>query len=276
MAHPFFSIIIPTYNSEQTIASCLESILVQIFTDYEILVIDGQSTDQTTLVLQAFQNKCPRLHWISEKDSGIYEAMNKGISMAKGQWLYFLGSDDVFFSNSVLQTIFSYTKIRNNGFIYGNVLINGQAGWAESDAIYDGSFDVLKMLYKNICHQSIFYHYTLFQRYGYYNTRYSICADYDLNLRIAASLELKYIDIIIAVFKGGNSSFIQRDLYFEQEKNKNIVQYFHFRLFEKAFRRQQYFLKQAMKDAYSKKFYYYSFIALSAYIYHSFMRLLWD
>src|SRR5688572_23331397 len=103
MDSPMFSIIIPTLNSEAHIRRSLESVLHQSFPNFEILIVDGLSVDQTLSIVQ--QENDARITTYSEKDHGIYDAMNKGITLAKGKWLYFLGSDDVLYDNNVFQDV---------------------------------------------------------------------------------------------------------------------------------------------------------------------------
>jgi glycosyltransferase involved in cell wall biosynthesis len=119
---PFFSIIVPTYNSEATLKGCLESVLCQKFTDIEILIIDGMSNDKTLSIAKNYKNPIIRIY--TETDEGIYDAMNKGIKQSQGKWLYFLGSDDELYDNEVLTNI--ATLINNNDnpdIIYGNVMV---------------------------------------------------------------------------------------------------------------------------------------------------------
>ena len=91
METPKVSVIIPTYNSEKTIEKALLSVLIQTYCNVECLVIDGSSKDKTIDIVQKFEDK---IVFISEKDNGIYHAMNKGIELSSGEWLLFLGSDD--------------------------------------------------------------------------------------------------------------------------------------------------------------------------------------
>lgn len=209
---PFFSIIIPTYHSEQTIASCLASIHAQTFTDYEILVIDGQSSDGTVPMLAAFQKQCPQLRWVSEPDKGIYDAMNKGIKLAQGEWIYFLGSDDFLFNHLVLEKI--YHRIINAcvDFLYGNVYLrsNGQ--------IYDHEFDINKLLFeKNICHQSIVYHKNIFNKIGLFNTQFVLWADWDFNIRCFKNntIKISYENIVMANYNdiSGKSSAMHDEVF---------------------------------------------------------------
>src|SRR5215216_6167566 len=119
---PLLSIIIPTYNSEKTLSCCLQSVLNQTFKDFEILIIDGLSSDNTINVIKGYNNSKIRVY--SEKDKGIYDAMNKGIEKSAGEWLYFLGSDDQFFNEYVLEAIFQGNKdiLKHSDYVYGNVI----------------------------------------------------------------------------------------------------------------------------------------------------------
>jgi len=175
--NPQISIIIPTYNSANTIQLALESILSQTFNDYEIIVIDGSSTDGTATIVEDYAKRTDIIYWYSEKDNGIYDAMNKGILKSKGEWLFFLGSDDSFYDNHVLsdvQRIIGENPMSK--FIYGDVCKSGGKVQAYSDYNYE------RLLNMNICHQSIFYDRLLFAN-KMYNLKYKICADWDFNLK---------------------------------------------------------------------------------------------
>ena len=125
MIFPFFSIIIPTFNSAKTLNSAIESVLNQSFDKYEILIIDRVSCDETLKIAQSFNDE--RIRILSDMDKGIYDAMNKGIKLAKGEWVYFLGSDDRFYDETILDKVSLYKSFSK--IIYGNVLISGDAGW---------------------------------------------------------------------------------------------------------------------------------------------------
>lgn len=207
MVSPFFSIIIPTYNSSNTILKSLESIYIQTFQNFEILIIDGLSTDRTQEIIYSSNYDLSKVRFIAERDCGVYDAMNKGISQATGKWIYFLGSDDYFYSNDILEQIFFYIKNYKCDVLYGNVLIEGTTYWAENNTIYDYEFDLKKLVKKNICHQSIFYKRDVIIGNSLkFNIKYSVCADWDFNLKLWSLAEFKYINIIIANFKVGGVS----------------------------------------------------------------------
>lgn len=201
MHTPFFSIIIPTFNSGKTLQGALNSIFSQRFTDLEIIIVDGLSRDNTSTIIEENFRRDKRIRFVSEKDKGIYDAMNKGIDMANGQWLYFLGSDDCFSHENVLQVVADSLQDCKCDFFYGEVMVNGVR--------YDGQFTFEKLLTKNISHQAIFFSKQLFVRTGKYNIRYELHADWDYNIRYFLQLsdKIKYKDILIANFgEGGVSS----------------------------------------------------------------------
>jgi glycosyltransferase involved in cell wall biosynthesis len=230
---PFFSIIIPTFNSAKTLSLALESLVRQSFTDFDILIMDGLSSDATMEIARSYNDK--RIKISSEKDNGIYDAMNKGIKLAKGDWVYFLGSDDRLFDSNVLQQISSEIISNNYNIIYGDVMIKGETGWAKDGQIYDGEFSLPKLIEQNICHQAIFYKKTVFETCGIFNSEYNICADWDLNLRLWAIYSFHYIKTTVAVFKGGNSSYQIVNNYAEIEKWINISRYFNFKILSRQF-----------------------------------------
>ena len=150
---PFYSIIIPTYNSEQTISSCLESVLSQDFNDFELIIVDGSSSDQTISLINIIIANKPGVSCkvISEKDNGIYDAMNKGAKLARGRWLYFMGSDDELVNSEVLSEVQQHlVKTPAPEFFYGNVLLKSNG------VRYAGRFDKRRLMIVNICHQAVF------------------------------------------------------------------------------------------------------------------------
>ncbi|MFD2288825.1 glycosyltransferase [Pedobacter petrophilus] len=226
----FISIIIPTYNSALTISKCINSILTQSFANFEIIIQDGISKDKTLDIIANFKDK--RIITYSEADHGIYDAMNKGIDKANGKWFYFLGSDDQLYNNDVFRKIYEITKITKEKVIYGNALIMGNAGWAKNRQIYDGEFNLKKILKRNICHQAIFYNHSLFKEIRF-NQQYHVCGDYDLNLKLFSQHRFKFIDFIIAIFNGGGTSVVAKDNHFNLANC--IIDYFYLKLYKSEF-----------------------------------------
>lgn len=215
----FFTIVIPTYNSCEILENAVFSVLKQDFPFFELLILDGGSSDPTPFVISKFND--PRIVFFSEKDLGVYDAMNKGIKQAQGEWIYFLGSDDRFYDEFVLSRIFKIVKTTTLPVIYGNVLIDGNTGWAEDGEIYAGRFSKNRMLIKSICHQAIFYRRDfLTLNELFFDLRYPVSADWHLNLRSRRLTRFKYVDLIVAEFTAGGISTTKRDSFSDQIKTE--------------------------------------------------------
>lgn len=211
--NPCYSIIIPTYKSSSVIKIALESILDQTYQNFEVLIMDCLSTDGTVDLVKSFEDE--RIRIFSETDNGIYDAMNKGISKAKGEWIYFLGSDDYLISPSILHEVNEFI-IKNNAtdFVYGNVI------WGKSHTVYDGQFNLHKLFERNICHQGIFIKKKIVEELTCFNIIYPVLADYDLNVKIFTNKKYKiqYINKVIAYFEVGGSSSTISDPFYEEKK----------------------------------------------------------
>jgi glycosyltransferase involved in cell wall biosynthesis len=246
-----FSIIIPTYNSTPTLTRCLDSIINQKNKNFEVWFIDGVSTDGTLDIIKKYQSVYPYINYISESDKGIYDAMNKGIALARGEYLYFLGSDDTLYNENIFAVVSTEIKKSQAKILYGNVLMigNNESG-KYTELLHAGKFDLKRLFSHNICHQSIFYHHSVFKESGNFNTKYAIYADYDLNLRCIANYEFLYLDKIIANFNLGGASTQITDQEFEKDKDANIIKYFLNKLHTKPFVDLRLFVQRA---AFSKK-----------------------
>jgi len=189
---PLISIITAVYNGSSTIEETIKSVSAQNYKNYEYIIIDGGSTDGTLDILKKHNGEID--YWVSEPDKGVYDAFNKGIDLARGEWLYFLGADDRLFDDSVLGKFF--TKPIDSEFLYGNVF------WGEDGEIVPGKFFPTKFYHQNICQQAIFYHKKLFERLGKFDLKYRLVADWVFNMKAFGlkSTRPVYFDTIIAVY----------------------------------------------------------------------------
>lgn len=222
MPRPFFSIIIPTYNSAGTLSACIESIITQSFNNWEILIVDAVSKDDTTQLAASYAATNPSIRIVSEKDKGIYDAMNKGINLAAGEWLYFMGSDDKLFDVEVLQNVAgAINNIAGVEIVYGNVFSERFNG------LYDGAFNYSKILKKNISHQAIFFNKKVFDKTGYFNLDYKAQSDWDHNLKwlLAGDIKKQYINTTVAFYADGGFSSLNGDDVFYKDIRANYLSY---------------------------------------------------
>jgi glycosyltransferase involved in cell wall biosynthesis len=240
-----FSIIIPTYNSEQTLNRCLESIITQTYKDFEVWIIDNHSTDQTINIIRQYQSSHTAINYISEKDKGIYDAMNRGIDLADGSWLYFMGSDDSFYNENVLAAVAAKINSANAQIIYGNVIMRGQNQWGLDNVVFDGEYDLKKFIDRNICHQAMFYEKAVFKLNGYFDLKYITGSDFDFNLRCYSNTAFTYLDLIMAnFFVGGQSTHVE-DHQFKKDRGALLYKYFGHRIFSVPFLNARLYIRQA-------------------------------
>lgn len=209
MKRPLFSIIIPTYNSGDKLEKTIQSVLAQERGLFELIVVDGGSTDGSVEFLHQHAAQFPQLKWKSEKDGGVYDAMNKGIAMSAGRFLLFLGAGDCL-KPGILQEMAPLMPPEEPGrpaFVYGKVFM------VDLNKIYGGQWSKLKLLTLNLCHQGIFYERDVFERLGLYNLRYKILADCAFNLKCFGDNGIRkiYIDRVISDYEGGGLSAQQDD-----------------------------------------------------------------
>ncbi len=213
---PLITIIIPTYNCDDFIDQALWSVVNQTYQSYELIIVDGRSTDKTLDIIDRYKKDISVL--VSEPDSGIYDAMNKGVNMAKGDWLYFLGADDILI-NCLHKVALNLRSTKT--IYYGDVYL------PEKNKTYSGKFNWYTLVSKNINHQSIFYPRQAFEHYQF-DLLYPILSDYDLNLRLwgEGKYKFKYINELIAIHNETGVSSQKVDEIFQVNKPRLIAKYF--------------------------------------------------
>lgn len=198
------SIITVTFNSEKYLEDTLLSIFSQSYSNIESVVIDGKSTDGTLRILQKYQNE---IRYISEPDTGIYDAMNKGIALATGDIIGILNSDDVLFDKDVVKNM-ANSFSNDIDCVYGNVILVNEAdkmvrNYSSSNfKLKDFEFGHMPP------HPSFYVRKEAFKKFGHYNTSFKISADYDLLLRFLYihKLRSKYLDFIFVKMRDGGIS----------------------------------------------------------------------
>lgn len=197
--HPFFSIITVCFNSSRTIRRTIQSVLEQSFADYEYLIIDGGSTDGTLQIIREYEPLFRgRMHWTSEKDNGIYDAMNKGIRLAKGKYHNMLNSDDFLYHKDVLQKVSGEISSNPGYGIYYGIEILRYTDGEEFMAARPHHTRLLHGLM--LRHQAAFIQDTVHRKYGY-SAKYKMVADQDFFIRaFKDKVGFKPMDMITDVF----------------------------------------------------------------------------
>lgn len=213
------SIITINRNDTSGLERTVRSVDSQSFRDFEYIVIDGASTDGSIDIIR--QNEGCIDYWVSEPDSGIYAAMNKGISRATGDYLYFLNSGDVFVADSVLQDVFVHDLSAN--FVCGNIIWD-RKGVLTEDKSYKGrdwTFSLYDLYAGFLSHQAFFIHKKMFERYGLYDERLRIMSDWKLFfIGIGINREkVQYVDVTLSVYNmDGLSSRIGGKAILEEKR----------------------------------------------------------
>ena len=199
------SIITVCFNAEDTISDTIQSVLSQDYEDVEYIIVDGKSTDRT---LKIIQSKQKRIKLISEKDQGIYDAMNKGINIASGDVIGILNADDVYKNKQVLSEVMNAFK-NNVSIVYGDIeYVNNDLSrvvrkW-KAGIFRPGKFKWGWMP----PHPGFFMKKSCYQRYGFFNLNLSTSADYELMLRMLEvhHLSCNYIPKTITSMRVGGAS----------------------------------------------------------------------
>ncbi len=201
MSEILISVITPTYKARHKIPSTVESVLSQGISQIEHIIVDGASGDGAGEVVEKYARQSPYpIRFLGEPDTGVYDAMNKGIAMARGRYLYFLGAGDTVLPGAFLKILPALPADRL-ALVYANVI------W-EDGRPYDGSFSQFKLQRSNICHQAIFYSRETFDALGLYDLKYPYLADWEFNLRCfgCRAMRRRYIPVLVARFEGGGLS----------------------------------------------------------------------
>lgn len=214
---PILSIITVVRNGISTLEACINSVIAHNAPGVEYIVIDGGSTDGTVELLQRNHDRIA--YWSSEPDQGIYDAMNKGVRHASGNWILFLGSDDTLAVD--LSALLPQLQDKNTIY-YGN------AWWRQSRRTYDGPFSAAKLALTNLCHQAVLYPRMALLKHPF-NLKYRTQADWEVNMRCCSDRKFRfqYLPLTVANYNDASGlSSIQRDPAFEEDYVRLLWRHF--------------------------------------------------
>lgn len=245
--NPKVSIITVCLNAEKHIEQAIVSVLEQTYKNIEYIIVDGKSTDGTLEIVGKYKDRIHRI--ISEEDSGVYDAMNKGLMTATGEVIYFLNSDDRFCDDQVIKDIVTVFDAEPGlDIVYGRLvpvhlaqrLVRGY------ELSFVGRFQNRRDLLKNcVCHQRLFCRYRLFEENGLFNKSYKICGDVEWLMRaLSRRIKLKEIDRDIAFYDCGGMSNRNAGLHNKEKLQivlrfatlSEAVDYLSFALFRNIFK----------------------------------------
>ncbi len=201
------SIITCSYNAVNTIEETIRSVLLQKDADIEYIVIDGLSCDGTVDIVKKYSDKIYK--FISEKDSGIYNAMNKGIKLAGGDIVGFLNADDVYFNEKIINEVIKVFENENVDSVYGDLIYVSEDNNKIKRHWKSGNFNINNFKKGWMPpHPSFFVKKDIYEKYGGFNENYKISADYELMLRLLYKNKIStfYLPKILVKMKTGGIS----------------------------------------------------------------------
>ncbi len=203
------TLITPTYNSSKTITRTIDSIVSQNIFDLEYIIVDGNSKDNTLDLIEPYK-KIINIKVISEKDEGIYDAMNKGIKMASGEIIGIINSDDLFYSNDILKKVKETFSLFNGlDCVYGDIVYFSKNPKKTTRIWSAGEYEEDRLNYGwAIPHPSMFIKKTIYEKYGLYNKIFKIAGDYEFILRVLKihKIKTKYIKTVFVRMQNDGKS----------------------------------------------------------------------
>ena len=230
------SVVTVCYNSEKTIAETINSVISQDYENFEYIIVDGKSTDNTMKIVNQFKDKIDII--ITENDLGIYDAINKGIQIATGDVVGILNSDDSFNGMNVLSKInYAFFLKKDVEIVFSDVIFINPVS-KNTVRYYSSEFFRLRLFRFGFqpAHPTFYAKKYLFDKYGYYDIKYKIAADFDLMLRFLYVHKINYLyfkDVWVKMFTGGASTSglksivnINHEIFDSCNKNKIYTNYF--------------------------------------------------
>jgi len=215
-ARPLISVVTVVFNGEAHLEQTIRSVLNQGYGNVEYIIVDGGSTDRTVDIIKRYEDRID--YWISEKDQGIYDAMNKGIRLSTGRWVNFMNAGDTFVRDDVLERI-DWKALREHALIYGGKIFKKKQYTP---------YDVTLLRFGEImaCHQSMFFNRHVLQDVLMYDTALPIYSDYELVNRIyLMGYKMREIDLAVADYaEGGISDAVSSQK--RRDKYKTLYKYY--------------------------------------------------
>ncbi|MEI7595021.1 MAG: glycosyltransferase family 2 protein [Bacteroidota bacterium] len=231
------SIITVCYNSEKYIKSAIESVINQTYKNIEYIIIDGYSKDKTLAIIESYGERITK--FVSEPDNGIYDAMNKGLKMATGDYLAVLNSDDFYVNNNIIQEIVDTLSKNKTDSLFADLIYvdpdntDKQVRYWKSNTFTKGSF----RKGWHPAHPTFFVKKEIYNCYGYFSLNYKLAADFELMLRFLEKQAISSCYLPMAIIKmrlGGATNKSFKNIYAQNiecykafKENKIKVSFFY-------------------------------------------------
>lgn len=206
---PKVSIITSVYNAEKYLNECILSILRQNYTNFEYIIIDGGSTDNTVNIIKQHADRLT--YWISEPDEGIYDAWNKGLTIAKGDWIAFVGADDLLYPDALqiyIDHITQHPRHHELEFVSSRIELVKQD--LSSIRVVGEAWEWKRFQHKMITwHVGCFHSRNLFSKYGYFDSSYKVSGDYEFLMRPRDKLITSFINRVTVKMRTGGVSSVR-------------------------------------------------------------------
>lgn len=216
------SIITVNLNNAVGLQKTFNSVFNQTFKNFEYIVIDGGSIDGSVAIIKQYIDKIS--YWVSEPDKGIYNAMNKGILNAKGEYLLFLNSGDLLFSEQTLALVFSIADKVDNDIIYGNIMLQG-ANNSLTPYNYPSIVEIDYLLKYALPHQACYIKRTLFQKNGLYSENFKIVSDWEWILKcfLFHRISYKHLQESLAIYDVEGVSFAKENTKLIEDEKRSVL-----------------------------------------------------
>ena len=216
------SIITSVYNNQETIKDAIESVLGQTYKNVEYVIVDGGSNDDTVSIVKSYGDKISK--FVSEKDKGIYDGLNKGVKLATGDVVAFLHSDDIYASHTVIEDVAkAFERDEHLDGIYGDLVYTPKSDTSKVLRYWKSKDFDEALLAKGWmpAHPTLFLKREVYEKYGGFDLSFKIAGDYDFMLRVlSAGIKVKYIpEVLYKMRVGGESNKSLKNIILKSQED---------------------------------------------------------